>query len=335
MMFKKARLRLTGWYLLIIMVISISFSAFIYRSVSMEFQRRLGVIETRLHQRGMRMSPPDNQTLNFIEDIKEAQKQVFFTLVYTNGVILIISGIAGYFLAGKTLKPIEDAMEDQKRFISDASHELKTPLTAMQTSTEVTLRDKNLKLKDAKHTLKGNLDDIDDLKLLTNNLLELTSYQQNGSNLLFEEVDLKDLVKKTVKKITPLADKKKVKIVTKTEKVAINANKESIKRLISILVDNAIKYTPKNGKISVFVTRKSRYAYVKVKDTGVGIPKKDLPCIFDRFYRSDKSRSKKGSGGYGLGLSIAKRIVDIHKGTIKVDSSPKKGSTFTVKLPIS
>ena len=335
MMFKKARLRLTVWYLLIIMVISFSFSAFIYRSVSLEFQRRLGVIETRLKQGGVRMGPGNGQMPHFSEDIKDAQRQVLIMLIYTNGVVLVISGIAGHFLAGKTLKPIETAMEDQKRFISDASHEIKTPLTAMKTSIEVALRDKNLKLKEAKHTLKGSLDDIDDLKSLTNNLLELTRYQQNGNSISFEDVDLKIIVNNSLKQMLSLAEKKKIKVVKKLENVRISANEESIKRLTSILLDNAIKYTPKGGKINVSVSKKNRYVFLRVKDNGVGIPEEDIPYVFDRFYRSDKSRSKTDSGGYGLGLSIAKRIVGIHKGTIKVESTSGKGSVFTVRLPLS
>lgn len=334
-MFKKARLRLTVWYLLIIMVISFLFSAFIYRSVSLEFQRRLNVIGMRLEQGGMRMGHGKEPVHHFAEDIKEAQRQVSIILIYTNGVVLVISGIAGYFLAGKTLRPIETAMDDQKRFITDASHEVKTPLTAMRTSIEVALRDKKLTLKEAKNTLKGNLEDIDDLKSLTNNLLELTRYQQNGDNLSFEEIDLKKLVNSSLNKMLPLAEKKKIKVVKRLNKTVISANEESIKRLISILFDNATKYTPKDGKINVSVSKRNRYALLVVKDNGSGIPEDDIPFIFDRFYRSDKARTKVSSGGYGLGLSIAKRIVDVHNGTIRAESTPEKGTTFTVRLPIS
>jgi two-component system sensor histidine kinase CiaH len=318
-MFKKARLKLTTWYLLIIMTISLSFSGVIFRSVTREFQRRLNLIERRLDLRGRGFNPPVGQTRFFIQDIKESRQKVLFILLYTNGVIFAFSALAGYFLAGKTLSPIEEVVEEQKRFVADASHELKTPLTALQTSIEVALRDKKLKLKD--------------LKKLTNSLLSLARYQQDN-NFTKERLDLKDVIENVYKKISPLAKKKKIQLKIKTKSVKISANKESLEKLITILLDNAVKYTPKNGKVTLEISKNKRYLKLKVKDTGIGIPERDIPYIFDRFYRADKSRSKLNLAGFGLGLSMAKRIVEMHNGSIKAKSSPKKGSTFTVKLPI-
>ena len=137
MIFRKARLKLTAWYLFIIMAISLSFSAFIYRGITQEFQRRLHTIERRLDFRGHGIRPPIGQAEFFIQDLEETRQRVLLVLLYTNGAILAFSALAGYFLAGKTLKPIESVMEEQKRFVADASHELKTPLTALITSTEV------------------------------------------------------------------------------------------------------------------------------------------------------------------------------------------------------
>jgi two-component system sensor histidine kinase CiaH len=332
-MFKKARLKLTTWYLLIIMTISLSFSGVIFRSVTREFQRRLNLIERRLDLRGRGFNPPVGQTRFFIQDIKESRQKVLFILLYTNGVIFAFSALAGYFLAGKTLSPIEEVVEEQKRFVADASHELKTPLTALQTSIEVALRDKKLKLKDSKKILKESLEDIDSLKKLTNSLLSLARYQQDN-NFTKERLDLKDVIENVYKKISPLAKKKKIQLKIKTKSVKISANKESLEKLITILLDNAVKYTPKNGKVTLEISKNKRYLKLKVKDTGIGIPERDIPYIFDRFYRADKSRSKLNLAGFGLGLSMAKRIVEMHNGSIKAKSSPKKGSTFTVKLPI-
>ena len=333
-MFTKARLKLTFWYLLIIMTISISFSGFIYNQIGFEFQRRFNNIERRLQLNQKGLGSPYGQELLFLEDLQAAKKGVLFLLVYTNGVIFVLSGIAGSFLARKTLQPIEDVLEEQKRFIADASHELKTPLTALQTSIEVALRDKKLTLKDAKKVLRESIEDTDNLNSLANDLLSLTRYQQNGDSLTREVFDIKKVINSSLKKIKPLATKKKIRINSKLEKVTINANKDSIEKLVTILLDNAVKYTSKNGEVNVTATVSRKCALIKVRDTGMGISKKDSPHIFDRFYRIDQSRSKDIVDGFGLGLSIAKKIVDLQGGSISVKSTPGKGSTFKVRLPL-
>ena len=334
-MFRSAKIKLTFWYLVIIMAISLSFSAVIYRGVTLEFQRRLNIIERRFNvetPRGWRMQGPVHDY--FLEDLNQARNRVLFLLLYANGVILVLSATAGYFLAGKTLKPIENVLEEQKRFVADASHELKTPLTALQTSIEVTLRDKKLNLNGAKKVLAENLDDIESLKKLSNDLLALTSYQQNGDKMTKTKVSVREAVESAYKKIRPLAKKKDIKITLKMKEAKLIVNKESLEKLITILLDNAVKYTNKGGKVSLSTSKGGRYFIIRVKDNGIGISERDLPHIFDRFYQADQSRSKLSSGGSGLGLSIAKRIVKLHGGSIKADSVINKGSTFTVRLPL-
>jgi len=332
LMFKHARLKLTIVYLGIIMAISISFSVFIYRIVSYEFQRRVDEIERRLELRRYGFLPPPGETQLFIADVKEARAKVLYVLIYTNAVILIFSSAAGYFLAGMTLRPIEEAMDEQKRFVADASHELKTPLTSLQTSIEVALRDKKITLREALFTLSDSLSDIKNMTNLTSDLLSLTKYQQNKREF-FGRVNLQDVILSSVKKISPLAKKKKIVIKIISKAPEIRGNKESLEKLVTILLDNAVKYTPEKGRIEVNGRKIGKYATISVSDTGFGIAKKDIPLIFERFYRSDISRSKTNAGGFGLGLSIAKSIVDIHKGTITVESELGKGTKFTVKLP--
>ena len=317
------------------MVISLSFSVFIYRMVSFEIQLRVIEIERRLDLRHIGLVPPPGQNQYFYEDIREAQNRVLLVLVYTNIVILIFSSLAGYFLAGTTLRPIENALEEQKRFIADASHELRTPLTALQTSIEVAIRDKKINLKEALFTLSDSLKDVKNLTTLTNDLLSLTKYQQNNLKTSFEKINLKDLISESLVKIDPIAKEKKMNIkLTGNENLEIYGNKESLGKLFTILLDNAVKYTSVNGNINVEYKTKGKNAYVFVKDTGIGIPDEDLPFIFERFYRSDISRSKVQVSGFGLGLSIAKSIVDMHRGAIAVESKVGKGSVFKVKLPI-
>ena len=318
------------------MLVSLSFSIFIYRQVNIEFQRRLNAIERRLDQDEGSLRPPEPPNGRFRalpEDIEATRNQILKILVYANTAILVFSASTGYFLAGRTLKPIEKALDDQKRFVADASHELKTPLTALITSLEVTLDNKKLDVRKARVAIANSLEEALGLKHLTNDLLLLAKNQENG-NSSYEQVDIKGLLDKVTRRFAPIAKKKRVDFKTKSENTVIEANKDSIEKLLSILIDNAIKYSKEKGKVSVKITQLKNSIKIVVKDTGVGIDTDDLTHIWDRFYRAEKSRSKKIAEGYGLGLSIAKKIVDQHAGSIKVESKVNKGSKFIVTLPL-
>jgi two-component system, OmpR family, sensor histidine kinase CiaH len=335
-MFHSARIKLTFWYLVIIMTVSISFSALIYRGVSIELERRLNTIQSRLELRRLVVFPnqPYDQEINmFIDDLQDSRQRVQIILMYINLVILIFSALAGYFLAGKTLRPIEFALEEQKRFIADASHEFKTPLTSLQTSIEVALRDKKMTLKDAKFVLQESLSDIHNLSNLSHYLLGLARYQKDNS-LMKEKIQLDVLIKNCVNKINPLAISKNIKVTTNLVPIKIMANSESMEKLINILLDNAIKYSTSGKTIYTGLSKKSKFAVISVKDQGIGISQKDITHIFERFYRADISRSK-DIAGFGLGLSMAKQITDLHKGEINVTSKINEGSVFTVRLPLS
>ncbi len=304
-MFTKARTKLTLYYLAIIMAISLFFSFIIYQGATIELTR----IENM-----QKIRRPNSAFLIDPDLIAETKSRIFFSLLTLNAFILCVSGVSGYFLSGKTLKPISEMMEEQKEFISNASHELRTPLASLKTEIEVGLRDKELKLKTAKDLIRSNLEEVNKMTQLSNYLLELNKFQNRSGNLKFSKVNLADIVKET-------AGKNKVKF--NLEKVIINGDKDSLTELSRILIDNAIKYS--DGKDVEIVTRKP--GILEVKDKGIGISEKDLPHIFDRFYRGDKAM---GKDGYGLGLSIAKQIVDQHSAKIKVESKLSKGSTFKV-----
>lgn len=305
-MFKEARIKLTLYYLVIIMVINIFFSLIIYRGATFELRR----IEAAQH---LRLPVPIRAALD-PEVIEETKRRVALSLFYLNVIILGMSGVGGYFLAGKTLGPIKKNMDEQRDFISNASHELRTPLTSLKTEIEVALRDKKMSLTDAKKLLQSNLDDVNKMTSLSNYLLELNKFQRGRDNIKFGKVDLSEVVKKAI-------GKKKVK--THLAKSVIDGNEDSLLELVTILVDNAFKYSDKSPKIEVNVTKKT----LEVKDNGIGISEVDLPHVFDRFYRGDKSRQR---DGYGLGLSIAKQIADMHNAKIYVVSKINKGTSFKV-----
>jgi signal transduction histidine kinase len=349
-MFQEARLKLTAWYLLIIMLVSTAFSLVIYVGISRELERGFRRAELRLRAKEFDITLPlhfsdlpedlpprlREATPRFIliEDLEAAKKRLVWHLLAVNGFIMGVSAMAGYFLAGKTLQPIEEALEEQKRFVADASHELRTPLTALRTSLEVALRDKKLSLSSAKEVIKSNLEDVDGLQGLAHKLLALANLQSNGQSLGFQKIDMAGLAKEAYRKILPLAAAKKIELKTKLAKQTVLGDKESLEEMLLIFLDNAVKYTPKGGKIRLATKTQDKNLVITIKDTGIGIAKKDLPHIFNRFYRADQSRSKQKADGFGLGLSLAKKIIELHHGSVTVASRPGKGTTFTVKLPL-
>lgn len=338
-MFQSARIKLTAWYVLIIMLISVLFSVVIYTSINRELERFRYIRQLRLEreQAGLFTPPPspfpDNSDLN-PEEYVSAEKRLAFILFLINMSILGLSAIASYFLAGKTLRPIKIMVDEQNQFITDASHEFRTPLTVLRSEIEVNLRDKNLTLPDAKSLLSSNLEEVARLQSLSNNLMELAQYQNINNAIPLQKLSLLDIAKNAVKKITPLAQLKNIKIINKVKNYAIKGNEQSLTELFIILLDNAIKYSHEKTKIYITSHKTDHHIGIAIEDQGIGMNKADMSHIFDRFYRADKSRTKEKTSGYGLGLSIAKKIVESHKGTIQVESRLSKGSVFTITLPI-
>ena len=154
-----------------------------------------------------------------------------------------------------------------------------------------------------------------------------------GKNLQVEEVSLASVISDAVKKVTNLAKNKKISIINKVKDYNLSANRESLVELFVIILDNAVKYSPAGRKVMISSQKTDGHFEIKIVDQGVGIDKEDIPHLFDRFQRAEKSRSKAKALGYGLGLAIAKRIVDSHHGAIKVQSELGKGSIFIVQLP--
>lgn len=330
-MFTKARLKLTGWYLLIIMVISALFSLGVYRQSTLELDRGLRSQALRLNRSfGGQLSPRMLDTVV----IEESRRNIASQLIFINIGIFIFSGFAAYFLAGKTLKPIEFALDEQKRFICDASHELRTPLTAIKTEIEVGLRDKKFDIKQARSLLKSNLEEIDKMQALSNYLLTLNRYDSVNYKINFTRVKLSEIISKALAGTKESANKKGVKISHKGEDAVIMGNSISLTEVVIIFIDNAIKYSHNKNSVTIKTGFDRKNAYISVSDFGIGIKASDIPYIFNRFYRADSSRSKVNIEGYGLGLSIAKSIIDLHHGKIHVESIPNEGSTFTVSLPL-
>ena len=331
-MFRSATFRLTLWYLLIIMVISVVFSVAIYEVSTRELRaslRRQAVIYQSLpwYQNGA----PDYPVQSLDQQLAAAQNRLRVNLVLLNLAILVGAGGAGYFLARRTLRPIESALDAQSRFTADASHELRTPLTAMRTEIEVALRDTKMAPDQARGLLASNLEEITKLEVLSAGLLKLA---QHAGSLPLEPCSTETVAAAAVGRLDKALEQRHIIIDNQVKDIKVLGDQQSLVDLIAILLDNAIKYSPPKSTIELASGIRGRQGYISVQDQGQGISASDVPHIFDRFYRADTSRNKEQTSGYGLGLSIAKQIVEAHKGSIEVRTVAGKGSTFSVLLPL-
>lgn len=340
-MFQSARIKLTAWYLVIIMTISLLFSFAIYSSINYEFQR-FQKMEIKIQQDldGDMFLPPPSQNHYYRighpdkSIIESSKRRLLLNLGLINLAILFVSGAAGYFLAGRTLRPIQKMVDEQKRFITDASHELRTPLTSLRSEIEVGLRNKKLTMENAKRLLKSNLEEVVNLQTLSDNLLELAQNGRLIDRKAFQSVSLQTVIKSAIKRVEPLAKSKNITLNERVGNHSILGIPERITEVFVILLDNAIKYSANNREVIISTKAVDKYITVEVKDQGVGIAAGDLPHIFERFFRVTKSRSKNTVSGYGLGLSIAKKIVEAHGGEIGATSKLGKGTTFKLVFRI-
>jgi two-component system sensor histidine kinase CiaH len=198
---------------------------------------------------------------------------------------------------------------------------------------EATLLESKVSGTEARQVIQSNLEEVINLQYLSNNLLQLAQFNDSDKNLAFTKVDSNEVIEEAIKKISAMAKDKKIEIENSTEKYILNVDKASLNQLFVILLDNAIKYSPEETKITITSRKTDHKLKIAIADQGIGIKEQDIPHVFERFYRGDKSRTKSETPGYGLGLAIAKKIVESHKGTISVKSS-ENGTIFTISLPL-
>jgi two-component system OmpR family sensor kinase len=227
---------------------------------------------------------------------------------------------------------LKDAFQRINQFSIDVSHELKTPLTILKGETEVALR-KEREKDDYRKLLLSNLEEIDRMSCIIDDLLLLSKADTKEIKLNIEEVALRDLIMDVCMNMKVVADKKSVELqISELEDVRLKGDELKLRRMLLNVVENGIKYSHVGGKVSVSSFINDGYAWIDVKDNGIGISEDDIKYVFDRFYRADRSRKRES--GSGLGLSISRWIAGAHKGSIEVKSQPAQGSVFTIKLPI-
>ncbi len=326
------RMRLTLTYLGIIMALTLGFSTVIYYQSIYEAKANLV-----RQQQGLRdylyFTRPDDIARISSDQLHMFRRNLLKRLTAVNiGMLLLGSGVS-YVLARRSLRPLEQTLEAQSRFTSDAAHELRTPLTAMKLETELALREAHITHQEAKDILGSNLEEIAKLEALTSALLRLARSGDSVDRTNWQDYKLQDILQAAVARQADRSKSLGIRVKLPDTKAVVHGDPDQLVELFVPLIANAIKYSPKGSDVVIKVHDSDNKIKTDIIDRGAGIADADLPHIFERFYRADQSRNKSKVEGYGLGLSIADAIVSAHHGKIRVKSQVGKGSTFSVELP--
>lgn len=225
--------------------------------------------------------------------------------------------------------------ESREEFVSNVSHELKTPMTSMKVLADSLLEQENVPAEMYQEFMEDIAKEIDRENQIITDLLSLVKMDRTGQNINIQTVNINELLEKILRLLKPIAEKKKVEIIMESFRpVTAEVDETKLTLAISNLVENAVKYNHENGWVHVSLNADHKYFYIKVEDSGIGIPEEDQAHIFERFYRVDKSHSRE-MGGTGLGLAIARSAVIVHRGSIRVYSNEGEGTTFTVRIPLN
>lgn len=313
-----ATAKLATWYLLILLTVSLLFSVIIFQIAHSEIQTRL-----------LRLTNDSNSTqTNLIispeladEQLATATSNLIISLGYLNLVVLLGGGAGAYFLARRTLQPIESAHEAQSRFVANASHQLRTPLAIMRAETELALRDKSTPKSELRHTLESNLEEINHLTELSTMLLDLS----RAEKYLNTKDGIVDVVKLLSDLIRHRRAEQRVEMVA-PESLNATLHMVAMRELCAVLLDNALKHSPEHSKVHITLKSNKQQFTLAITNSGT-ISSHDLPHIFERFYRGQQR-----SDSYGLGLSLAEQLTKALGGTITVKSGDAK-TIFTVSLP--
>jgi len=308
-----------------------------------------------------------------MESVEESVQEIRFLLLWSSPLLLALIGLSGYWLSSRSLRPVdemtraartigagdlsarlvvpggrdeitrlaeawnemlgrlEESFARMQRFTADAAHELRTPLAALKTTAELSLR-RSRQNEEYREALKQVVQISDRIQALAETLLAIARGQVPNIGVGEALVDLGSLVDDLAVEMRPLMDDKRLSFQVQTKSLIAEVNSDGVRRIVAILLDNAMKYTPAGGIVSVAVAEAGDRFEVAVTDTGTGIPEAELSRIFERFYRVDASRDRK-TGGFGLGLAIARQIAQGYGGDIHAVSTLGAGSTFVLNLP--
>lgn len=318
-LFLWTRLKLTFLYITFIAAILITFSAGLYLNIDKNVRDN---IDDKIKGKAAQQKA-----------VLQTDIQLKEEFVVGDIVLLFISAGLAFFMAGKNLRPIQRAMEKQKRFTADASHDLRTPLAIMKMDCEVSLKKKDIREKEFRELAKSNLEEVNRMSLMVEQLLFLS----RNNEIIKQEtvpVSLGIFTDRIVARIKLLAVRKNITLgISESQAGEINGNKLDLEKMLFNVIKNAIDYTLAGGKIDVAIRRIKNQMEINVKDSGVGIAAEDLLYITEPFYKADKVRTAE-SGGSGLGLSIVKEIIEKHHGKLIINSQPGAGTEISMIFPI-
>lgn len=235
----------------------------------------------------------------------------------------------------KMLKRMKVLNDSRQEFVANVSHELKTPMTSIKVLADSLVGQEDVPVELYKEFMQDIAVEIDRENKIITDLLALVKMDKKASDLNIEKVNINELMESILKRLKPIADKKKVELVLETYRpIVAEVDEVKLSLALSNLVENGIKYNVEDGWVHVTLNADHKYFYVTVADSGVGIPKDSIDKIFERFYRVDKSHSRE-IGGTGLGLAITRNAIAMHRGAVKVKSEEQKGTTFSVRIPLN
>ena len=329
--------RLTLSYLAVIMTLSLIFTGIIYLLSTASLNRPL--LPSEEENSSVSMEAPEFEEHSFENTFRKRLERrdnttrltIIYSLVGFNLGIFVIGIFVSRSLAKLTLAPIERAMMKQTQFIFDASHELKTPLTAMLVRNEVALRKKSLPEEKAREVIEKNIEEILKMKELTASMLDVA--RENGEPEKLTEIDVPEFLADLQEKLAPIARGRGVKIETEMnlgKNLRASAAKNTLEQILTIFADNAMKYS---GEKIIYLRagRRGKNVAFSVKDNGAGVKKEDQKRIFERFYQVDAARTRtEDKTSHGLGLAIAKNLAERQGYKIVLRSSEGRGAEFEV-----
>lgn len=259
---------------------------------------------------------------------------MFFSLLIGYFIVIVLLSFSAIIIAERTISPIREAFYKQKELIANASHELKTPLTVINTNLSVLENNKTETIESQNRWINNIIEQTNRMNRLIYQMLDLSKTESLLASETKQPIQLSELIEKLVMEFEVNAFEKKIHVTSNIEEnIVFNGNMENMIKLFTILIDNAIKYTQENGAIDLSLTQKKNKIEFTIQNTGKGIEKENLGKVFQRFYKQDESYNQDSNHSFGLGLAIAKAIVDQLNGTITVTSEVNVHTTFVVKLP--
>ncbi len=326
--FTWTRLKLTFLYSIVIIVGIIVYIVLLHRE-----------IQRTTYSVAQEISDP-NRYQRFIRRSNRVTIEALYSIQVEDILMILMVIVASYFLAGLALKPIRDIIESQKQFLSHTAHELKTPLAIIKTEMEVFLRDKRSFFNNRQLLLRkrasilSNLEEVNRMSQIIEGLLMIARIDAKQDDFIFDRINLTKLLTHSLKNIKSYANTKHIKLIFNIKKpIYLLADPDKLQQAVYNIIKNAIDYSKKDGLVQLFLEKNGGQINLNIADNGIGVPKEDLPKVFQRFFRANHTSKK--IAGSGLGLSIAQLIINRHGGTVRIESKLGKETKVMIILPSS